>query len=201
MHTDAWCTPHFLLINKIQKWLHHPVKLILHWSPVCGHSQRWRRPRLRCRWWPAACTVLYCTVLYCTVLYCTVADVPGVGAVPLLAATPHPRVPAEHRLPLPSDALPPAGAHRNGENVQYCAHWSHQISLSSPTIQSPPRSGPCSPPSHSPWRGTLPCCTPSPSTGNRNIVFIQKIDSNNTSKKHLLWKRQYVCLAAKFLKK
>ena len=49
-----------------------------------------------------------------------VADVPGVGSVPLLAAAPHPRVPAEHRLPLPRDALPPAGAHRNGENVQYC---------------------------------------------------------------------------------
>ena len=50
-----------------------------------------------------------------------VADVPGVRPVPLLAAAPHPRVPAEHRLPLPRDALPPAGAHRNGENVQYSA--------------------------------------------------------------------------------
>ena len=49
----------------------------------------------------------------------TVADVPGVGPVPLRAAPPHPRVPAEHRLPLPSDALPAARAHRNGENVQY----------------------------------------------------------------------------------
>ena len=49
----------------------------------------------------------------------TVADVPGVGPVPLRAAPPHPRVPAEHRLPLPRDALPAARAHRNGENVQY----------------------------------------------------------------------------------
>ena len=48
-----------------------------------------------------------------------VADVPGVGPVPLLAATPHPRVPPEHRLPLPRDALPASRTHRNGGNVNY----------------------------------------------------------------------------------
>ena len=67
------------------------------------------------------CHIILVTVnhLFLSLYKPSVADVPGVGPVPLRAAPPHPRVPAEHRLPLPRDALPAAWAHRNGENVQY----------------------------------------------------------------------------------